>query len=584
MKTKTSAFIFAGAAVVAAATAYGNADNFIVNKTNGLQEKVESTSITVGEGEIPTLGETKIPISDISDIRRSATADFSIITSNANYHKFMVDVMPKDKKRPYVITLMQKSRYDSCENRDDVHFFTWDPWRAWAELNGITVEEWVKQNGLLRTGDSKGIIAESLKPSTDYVVTSYYTDDEGHIDGTVHTATVRTDDVTMLDTRFEISVDVKGKNINAKVVPSEKNVSYWHGALSKKELENYGEGDLYKAVENYLYAWRSFFSQKPEDFFKLITDRGDKETYLDNLGVQTDYAYIACALDSAMNICSQIDTLNFHTEGILPSDNVITTTIPWASTTRALIDIKTTNKDPYIAWFMTDEEAVGRTPEAIIDSLENASSPGDLFYFNRRNGDCQIFKNRLKPGTKYDVLVFGYQSENLGSQADAEVTTTPEIISFTTPEEPGGIEDLDFYFQFVTEGGVFIYGMSVPSEEGMPYYLGYSASGDKDQILAELTAKATADGKTLNEYLLAGSTTTSGMLTLCLESNAMEGATIVEPGEYYIYAFPIREDGSPVDKMRFAPGTFAIGLEQGAPAKVADKAEFDRFVRSSSAH
>lgn len=476
---------------------------------------------------------------------------------------------------------MQKSRYDSCENRDDVHFFAWDPWRAWAEFEGITVEEWVQKNGVLRKGDFKGLIASNLKPSTDYVLAIYYTDAQGHIDGTVHTAEVRTQAVKMLDTSFDISVDVHGKTIDAKIRPSDKNVLYWHGALSKKELQDYGGGDLRKAVEGYLYAWRSFFGKQPEDFFPLIVDKGDKDAYVDNLNIQTDYAYIACALDSAMNICSRIDSVNFHTNGILPSDNKITTTLSFVGTKSVLIDIKTTNQDPSIAWFMTDEEAAGRTPEAIIDSLEKDKSPGDLFYFYRRNGNSQIYKNRLVSGKKYQVLVFGYQSENLGSKADAEVTTTPEMISFTTPEKPGEIDDLGFYFQCERDGNKGAYGMAMPSENNMPFYLGYSTSGDKDTILAELKAKAAAESKSLNEYLLSKANTSAAMFSIYLKEYAMEGASVVEPGVYHAYAVALRPDGTPVDKFWFANVTFPIGVESSSASPV--KSQKEKFLRSAKA-
>lgn len=581
MKTNTFTLILAAMATVAAASLYSYADTFIVNKTNGLQERVEATQVTFNDENIPVLSGSKTPVTEIADIRRAATADFIITTRQTTYHSFIVDVVPKDKSRNYATTLMQKSRYDSCENRDDVHFFAWDSWRAWAELEGITVEEWVQKNGLLRRGDSKGLIASNLKPSTDYVLAVYYTDAQGHIDGTVHTAEVRTQAVKMLDTSFDISVDVHGKTIDAKIRPSDKNVLYWHGALSKKELQDYGGGDLRKAVEGYLYAWRSFFGKQPEDFFPLIVDKGDKDAYVDNLNIQTDYAYIACALDSAMNICSRIDSVNFHTNGILPSDNKITTTLSFVGTKSGLIDIKTTNQDPYIAWFMTDEEAAGRTPEAIIDSLEKDKSPGDLFYFYRRNGNSQIYKNRLVSGKKYQVLVFGYQSENLGMKADAEVTTTPEMISFTTPEKPGEIDDLGFYFQCECDGNKGAYGMAVPSENNMPFYLGYSTSGDKETILAELKAKAAAESKSLNEYLLSKANTSAAMFSIYLKEYAMEGASVVEPGVYHAYAVALRPDGTPVDKFWFANVTFPIGVESSSASPA--KSQKEKFMRSAKA-
>lgn len=477
---------------------------------------------------------------------------------------------------------MPKSRYDSCENRDDVHFYNLDSWKAWAEVYDMPVEKWVVENGVLQKGDKVGLLAQSLKPSTDYILAVYHTDDQGHIDGNIHTAEICTDDVKMLDTSFGINVDVHGKTIDAKIRPSDKNVHYWHGALSKKELQDYGNGDLHKAVENYLYTWRSFFAQGPEDFFPLIVDRGDVDHYADNLDVKTDYAYIACALDSGMNICSRIDTINFRTEGILPSDNQITATISFTATKRALIDIKTTNKDPYIVWFMSDEEAAGRTPEAIIDSLEEVKGPGDLFYLNRLNGNQQIYKERLTPGKKYQVLVFGYQSENLGSKADAEVTTVPQMISFTTPEVPGEIEDLEFYFQFMTDAGRGVYGVVVPSEDNMPFYLGYSTTGDKDKILAELIDQATANTRSLNEYLLSNANKSMAMLALYLKEYAIEGATVVPSGEYFIYAIPLHVDGTPLDKIRFAQTPYYLGVET-SPDNIQDKMQNEKFLRSVKA-
>ncbi len=582
MKTKSFTAIISGLVAIAAATAYSNADTFIVNKTNGLQQRVESTSITFSNEETPVLAGTNIPVTEIADIRRVAAGDFTINVTDVTYHTFTVDIFPKDKRRPFVTTLMQKSKYDACLNRDDVHFYSWDPWRAWAEFEGITVEQWVEQNGVLRTGDYTGVIAESLKPDTGYVLAVYYTDNQGHIDGTVHTAEIHTDAVTMLDTSFDINVEVIGKNINAHIEPSDKNVVYFHGALSMRELETYGNGDLHKAVENYLETWRAFIGKSPEDFIPLITDKGDIDDFVDNLEAQSDFTYVACALDKGMNICSRIDTVNFHTGGILPSDNEITTTFPFVATTRALIDIKTTNQDPYIAKFMTGEEVAGRTPEAIIDSLEQASSPGDLFVMNRRNGNAQIYKDGLKPGKTYYMLVFGYQSESLSMTADAEVTTTPQLLGFTTPETAGPIEDLAFYFMSVVDGNKGASALAVPSEDGMPFYMGCSTSDNKEEIMAELSAKAEAEEMTLKEYLLDHSNSSMAMIAMYLEQYAQQGYIVVTPGIYHVFAIPLHEDGTPVDKICFCPDSLPIGMEDAPGATKLERGTRADFLKKAA--
>ena len=123
--------------------------------------------------------------------------------------------------------------------------------------------------------------------------------------------------------------------------------------------------------------------------------------------------------------------------------------------------------------------------------------------------------------------------------------------------------------------------MAMPSENNMPFYLGYSTSGDKDTILAELKAKAAAESKSLNEYLLSKANTSAAMFSIYLKEYAMEGASVVEPGVYHAYAVALRPDGTPVDKFWFANVTFPIGVESSSASPV--KSQKEKFLRSAKA-
>ena len=140
------------------------------------------------------------------------------------------------------------------------------------------------------------------------------------------------------------------------------------------------------------------------------------------------------------------------------------------------------------------------------------------------------------------------------------------MISFTTPEVPGGIEQLEFYFQFMTDASRGVYGVVVPSEDKMPFYLGYSTSGDKETIMTEIKAKAAAESKSLNEYLLSKANTSAAMFSIYLKEYAMEGASVV---------------GTPVDKFWFANVTFPIGVESSSASPA--KSQKEKFMRSAKA-
>lgn len=155
------------------------------------------------------------------------------------------------------------------------------------------------------------------------------------------------------------------------------------------------------------------------------------------------------------------------------------------------------------------------------------------------------------------------------------------MISFTTPEVPGGIEQLEFYFQFMTDASRGVYGVVVPSEDKMPFYLGYSTSGDKETIMTEIKAKAAAESKSLNEYLLSKANTSAAMFSIYLKEYAMEGASVVEPGVYHAYAVALRPDGTPVDKFWFANVTFPIGVESSSASPA--KSQKEKFMRSAKA-
>ena len=566
--------------------ANAGSDVFVVNKTNGLQQRVSSTQITFNADNQAVLTEGNIPVSEIAEIKRAAASEIALNLSNVDNHSFTIDVVPDDSNRKYVAVTIEKSEYDKCKNAEDVHAIFWKVWQEWADLYGMSPEEYVELFGVLSSGENRELLVQNLDPSTDYVFCALYTDNQGHLDGVVNALPVRTSDVEMIDMTFDVDITLSGKVVRGSVSPSDKKHRYFQVAIDDANIQRLGNGDPIKALKGYLEEYRGFFGKTREEFFPLATVWGDHEIAIDNLDTNTDHIFFACALDSAMNICSAVKQVPFRTGEIVPSDNQITATVKFVATKRGLIDIKTTNKDPYIIRIMSEAERAGRSAEELIAAFEAEDTPSELFFNSRRNGDSQLYNIELTPDTEYCAIVFGYQSASLDHYAPAEVTTEPIMLSFKTPATAAPVAEMGFIFMddyYNREEGASV--AVVGSEPEYPFFCGCSASTDPEAVMAEVNRKATDAGMSLNDYLKSTQSMDVGFTAFFLPGFWEElGFPPVEEGTYYPFAIGLNSDGSPATDVWFGKGYKIFDTRSTSPAKSAEKEDNksmqDKFLRS----
>ena len=375
--------------------------------------------------------------------KNEGTFAFENVDVTSDYFSITVDIVPSDKKTPYIIMsaspeyIEELGGTDEDIYADDYAYFEWV-----GSFYGMTAVEIMQER--YKVGDAPSTTVNNATPGMSYVFYAYYVD---------YATGVRTSDITrfnvtaghpqLSEVDFDMEVTVDGPAALTDAVPVGFDGDYYTDVISAAELAD-GEKAGY-TKEEYIKLWWAniVVSLKADSSISEIiasnTCKGQNEDgtprsqYNFELMQNTDYYFFAFALEENA-LCASTPKLHpFRTGAAEPSDNKLAITFNEITARKADVSITTTvAEDPYVTHIATaDEWAKFGNNDA--ERMDNILSNVRLSY---SYGNTDVTFTSLTPDTEYVVYAFGTRG--------GVATTGLVYESFTTKSGAAGNATISF--------------------------------------------------------------------------------------------------------------------------------------------
>lgn len=384
--------------------------------------------------------------SGLIEISASALKDnvgLTVIQLSSENHGFMLEILetkettikynvyPVDQNMSYITKVIEKSVADAYEDDealflDDVSYF-----KTMAELYGISYEEYLQ--GILKKGNSENVLAEMLRPDTEYCIYVYGMTETGERASDISRAYSKTLSVEMVEMDFQFEVKVDRVSADISVYPSDKEIPYMFDIFPKEVIGS--EDNIAAAFQENLNImldiYTSEYEMTVEEVMQELSVIGPGQNVFENLEPYTEYYVVAVAVTPYGTLNSDVSYQEFRTEHSYLSDNDIT--IAFSNLTDSSVDYKvlTTNDDPFVFGYDLASNWAGYTYEAMLEELVS----GDYNIEDKIvKGDQYGTLDNLSSKTEYIVYMFGYENGT---------ATTDLILGHFTTVEPL-VEDVTF--------------------------------------------------------------------------------------------------------------------------------------------
>lgn len=339
-------------------------------------------------------------------------------------------VYPVNQEMTYISKVIEKSIADTYDDEalylEDVSYL-----KTMAELYGISYEDYLQD--VLKKGNSENVMAEMLKPDTEYCIYVYGMTEEGERSSDIFRTYSKTLSVEMVEIDFQFEVKIDRVSADISVYPSDKEISYMFDIFPKEVIGS--EDNIAAAFQENLNImldiYTSEYEMTVEEVMQELSIKGPGQNLFENLEPHTDYYVVAVAVTPYGTLNSEVSYQEFRTENTHLSDNYIT--IAFSNLTESSVDYKvlTTNDDPFVFGYDQASNWSGYTYEAMLEELVS----GDYNLEDKIvKGDQYGTLDNLSSKTEYIVYMFGYENGT---------PTTDLILGHFTTVEPL-VEDVTF--------------------------------------------------------------------------------------------------------------------------------------------
>lgn len=347
-------------------------------------------------------GDAKSSVLNLSQLPKVIPPVFDITIELITQTTAKYSVVPGDKDQTYVSMLVEKNYFDSYQSdeeyfQDDLKYI-----KEMAESFGVSLEEYLTNT--LSRGDLLVKNMTGLLPGTEYYVYAYGMTVSGERTTDIYKEQFATVSVPKIDVTFTINSSLTGPLCDLSVIPSDKEQRYVIGMYASD-----GVSDADAAVKMYqqyildMIAVYEVMGMSPEEVVAGMSVIGDtSRTY----ELEENRGYIVFAASCTDNglINSDPASETFTTGTVQPSDNVITFEVTDLEAHQATVNIKTTNKDPYVIYLAKSDLFEGKSDDEIIKYIKSAEGIEEYV----RRGDVAVDAAELEDETGYTIYAFGY--------------------------------------------------------------------------------------------------------------------------------------------------------------------------------
>lgn len=347
-------------------------------------------------------GDAKGSVLNLSQLPKVIPPVFDITIELITQTTAKYSVVPGDKDQTYVSMLVEKNYFDSYQSdeeyfQDDLKYI-----KEMAESFGVSLEEYLTNT--LSRGDLLVKNMTGLLPGTEYYVYAYGMTVSGERTTDIYKEQFATVSVPKIDVTFTINSSLTGPLCDLSVIPSDKEQRYVIGMYASD-----GVSDADAAVKMYqqyildMIAVYEVMGMSPEEVVAGMSVIGEtSRTY----ELEENRGYIVFAASCTDNglINSDPASETFTTGTVQPSDNVITFEVTDLEAHQATVNIKTTNKDPYVIYLAKSDLFEGKSDDEIIKYIKSAEGIEEYV----RRGDVAVDAAELEDETGYTIYAFGY--------------------------------------------------------------------------------------------------------------------------------------------------------------------------------
>lgn len=228
------------------------------------------------------------------------------------------------------------------------------------------------------------------------------------------------------ETHFTITVgEIETGAVTYSVKRDNPDKGYYCTIVSDNSLSSLGN-DLQSQAKAYMEGEIEFcqdmIGMTLEEAINDVTKTEDIENdYYDGLDAESKYHIVAGYITSDGKVDGEFESFTFTTAPVKPSDNKFEVSYEITSPRSAHVSVTPSNSDPYTIAVLRDDQISGATDEELMQAAI------DWYGFMAPSYNDAAEENyALYAGTKYYLIVYGYQS--------GKSTTAPTLKTFTTPE------------------------------------------------------------------------------------------------------------------------------------------------------
>jgi hypothetical protein len=264
-----------------------------------------------------------------------------------------VDVVPSDKNMTYFLMLEQaQTLIDYGMTTDELIYESDVRWIKKSLEVGVPIED------LVSVGDQIGLTYRGCLPETEYVLYAYGLDitDYSMLTDLVK-INITTGEIELVDVGFDIQTHVEGSTLTVDVTPQAGYDGLYYVDAYEKPSFDFGLGQgqtvyeiCYSNFESTLEIYQYLLGIPLEDALNMLALSGPgSREFTERKGGMT-YVVAAFSLTDEGIVNSEPTTVEVKMESTEPeSSNILTISVSDVEARSAILNVTTTNDDPYLA-------------------------------------------------------------------------------------------------------------------------------------------------------------------------------------------------------------------------------------------